>query len=377
MKKLLSVSLAVSMATILLSGCDVADSSRSNNDNSASMAANDPFTSNPDGTGYYGDTNVVNFLPNAMNYFLRNKKFQDAETTARLIIEKNLEHGDKRGAINVYFPLKVALQMQGKLEQTISASDEQLKLALALLPRNPMIECNIYIDKGGAFVGLERWQEAEDVLVKAKKIAEDSQLNNYLPGIEHNLAVVKNKKPATSSLAIPVDVQNRLNPEKIEKAVKVGHWMKDKLEKLGKSDPSLNSCLMALEQPDFRGAIGEEGGIIAFDDQDNPTHGRTTRIFNSENGQTMYVRGLTDEEIKSSAEELTKYYRKVVGAESRKTIKVIVIFSNTFKIAACESVLNEDPRKDYYMSVDIRTKAAKLYRVEGDKNFLLAGEQIY
>ena len=380
MKKVLLVSLTVWAATVIFSGCDVADfgqGNKSNDSGSAPIATNDLFICNPDGTGYYGDPGVVGTLPNGMNYFIRNEQYQKAELTARAIIDKNLEHGDKRGAINVYFVLKIALQMQGKLEQTLSACEEQLKLALALTPRNPTVECNVYIDKGGAFVGLERWQEAEEALITAKKIAKDGGLDKYLPDINHNLAVVKAKIPAINELVLPGNPRGKIDQAKIEKAIKTGRWIKDRLEKLGKSDVGFNSCLMAVEQPDFSGVIGEEGCVIAFDDQDNPTHGRTTRIFNSENGQTMYARGLTDEEIKSSAKELKNYYQKVVNAESRKTIKMIVIFSNTFKMAGCESILNEDRGKDYYMKADARTRTAKLYRVEGDKQTLIAEEEIY
>jgi len=170
--------------------------------------------------------------------------------------------------------------------------------------------------------------------------------------------------------------QEELTPQ--QRAYKSAAAVGEKLvEMKGNSDPSVNTCLSAVKQPEFLGAIGREGAIIKFDQQDNPVEGITTRTFDRSTGKFFDVRELTPVEISSSAVELKDYYRTVLNSAQRKKIKTIVIFSETFKKAACDALLNMDDGVDYYLEGDIKTGLATVHRVAGGKRKIVAQEKIY
>jgi hypothetical protein len=145
----------------------------------------------------------------------------------------------------------------------------------------------------------------------------------------------------------------------------------------GSEEWSINSQIGALKQPYFPGAVGTEGAIVTFDEKDNPIHGITTRAFDRKTNRPCLVREFTSAELAEASKELKEYYYTVLDAKSRRDIKTIVIFSDSFRTAVCESLLNLRHDTDYYMGASLTTKNASIYRKQSGVQTLIAEEKIY
>jgi hypothetical protein len=142
-------------------------------------------------------------------------------------------------------------------------------------------------------------------------------------------------------------------------------------------DASLNTQIYVLNQPTFPGAVGKEGAIVNFDANDNPVRGITTRTFERETGVRFDVRELTSAELAEASEALKKHYYSTMSAEDRRDIKTVVIFSESYKMAVCESVLNLRKDRNYYMLADRSAKTAGIYIEVAGVKTLIAEDKIY
>ncbi|MCX6720348.1 MAG: hypothetical protein NTW11_00895 [Candidatus Staskawiczbacteria bacterium] len=139
----------------------------------------------------------------------------------------------------------------------------------------------------------------------------------------------------------------------------------------------VNTHIGALKQPYFPGAVGTEGAIVTFDEKDNPIVGITTRVFIRETGEHCQVRELTSAELAEASKELKKFYHTTLDGKSRQRIKTVVIFSDNFRTAACESLLNLREDCDYYMQASLKTKNASIFKEHAGGQTLIAEEKIY
>ena len=163
------------------------------------------------------------------------------------------------------------------------------------------------------------------------------------------------------------DIKKALNIAYRVKAMRIG----------GSEEWSINSQIRVLKQPFFPGAVGREGAIVTFDEQDNPVRGITTRVFDRETGRPCLVRELTSAELVEASKELRGYYYTVLDAKNRQCIKTIVVFSESFKTVVCESLLNLRQDRDYYMSASLTTKNISVYMRQSGVQALIAEEKIY
>ncbi len=145
----------------------------------------------------------------------------------------------------------------------------------------------------------------------------------------------------------------------------------------GKEEPTINTQIGALKQPTFPGAVGKEGAIVTFDEKNNPIHGITTRTFDRKTGKHYEVKELTSAELKEASEALQSYYYEILNFADRQNIKTIVVFSESFKMAVCESILNRRLDRDYYMGASLPKKTASIYMQQAGTKLLIAEEKIY
>lgn len=138
--------LTVSMSVLLLISLSCAkkrdEPSKAGSDKPSIKSFGTPET-------YYGDPDRIGELKKAVMYFVREQKWQDAETTLRIIIDSNQKHNDKKGLVNNYCFLGLILRMQGKQEQELDSYKRELEIARSLLPREPAWECDALINMGG------------------------------------------------------------------------------------------------------------------------------------------------------------------------------------------------------------------------------------
>ncbi len=316
---------------------------------------------------YYGDPSRVGELKKAAMYFMREQKWQDAETTLRVIIDSNQKHNDKRGLVSNYSLLGFVLRKQGKQQQELQAYRQELETARNLSPHDPYLECNAFIDMGGAQISMKQFKDAEKSLKTARKIAQNNSLDDLIPLINHNLRIVEQKilfgfgqPPEKRKGAVEPDI------ERARKAVKV------LLRATGKDNVVLNTCALAIRQPDFSGVVAEEGCIVMFDDKGELVFGITTRIYDYKTGRKVQNRSLTRRELKNASSSLKSYYE---GLDIPSYIRTIVVFSDSFKAAACEAILNMAEGREYFLEAE--GKVAKIYRVENGERELIAAEMIY
>jgi len=145
----------------------------------------------PNGDGiYYGDPTRVGELKQAVLYFMRNDQWEDAETTMRTIINSNVEHDDRRALVNNYSILSLCQKMQGKSEQALVASRQELKIARTLSPAEPASECEALLNMASAQLMLEELAEAKQSLQEARDIAERHKLHEKLNAIKDGFRLV-------------------------------------------------------------------------------------------------------------------------------------------------------------------------------------------
>lgn len=164
--------------------------------------------------------------------------------------------------------------------------------------------------------------------------------------------------------------------EDIQKALTIAQKIKA-LKMGGDQEWVINTQIGVLKQPFFPGAVGEEGAIVTFDEKDNPIRGITVRTFIRETGKPCEIHELLTAEIVEAHAELRDYYRNTLSVEDRKSIKTIVVFSEGFKDAVCESILNLRQDCDYYMSANKTDKTAGIYRVQSGIKSLIAENKVY
>lgn len=361
-KHILIISISVFLSISLSCAKKRDESSKAGPDKPSTKSFGTPET-------YYGDPDRIGELKKAVVYFVREQKWQDAETTLRVIIDSNQTHNDKRGLVNNYCFLGLVLRMQGKQEQELDSYKRELEIARSLLPREPAWECDALINMGGVQLLMGQFEDAKESLENAKKIAQENSLDNLIPQIDHNLRIAEQKLSAVPLFGQPPKKRKGAMDYNIEKAREV---VKILQKSVGKGSPSLNSCAFAIQQPDFPAVIGEEGCIVKFDDKGEPIFAITTRVHDYKTGIEIRNRQLTDREIKQAASSLRDYYQSL-GLPS--DLRTIVIFSNSFRAAACEAVLNMAQGKEYLLKRE--GKIAKMYKVENGQYELIAAEMIY
>lgn len=162
----------------------------------------------------------------------------------------------------------------------------------------------------------------------------------------------------------------------IKKALTVAQKIKA-MKMCGDQEWVVNTQISVLKQPFIPGAVGIEGAIITFDKDEIPIFGITTRTFIRETGKTCQIRELSSAEIKEASPVLKDYYRNTLSAEDRKNIRTVVIFSEGFKNAVCESILNLRRDCYYYMSASQTEKTAGIYREQNGIKSLIAEDKVY
>ncbi len=184
----------------------------------------------------------------------------------------------------------------------------------------------------------------------------------------------------------PADLRNVLEQPipketnaKIARALRVAEALK-RLK--GDSDIALNTCAGALEQPQFTGTLGREGAVVLFDERDEPIKAMTTREIDYETGAQFRARPYTDAELRESADQLKSYFatlqsrypaiRSLTGSS-----RCVPIFSQSFRLAACDVLLNADQSVEYYLHSSLLTKSAQVVRSGPAGSKVVASEVIY
>jgi len=311
----------------------------------------------------------VDELKKALMYFFREQKWQDAETTLRIMIDLNQKRNNKKELAENYCLLGFVLRKQGKQQQELQAYKQELEIARGLSPRDPSLECDALINMGGVQVSMKQFKDAEKTLKEAKKIARDNDLDNLMTSINNNLWIAEQKLPIKFLVGQLPEKRKGTVELDVKQARKVAKAL---LETIGKDNPALNVCAYAVRQPDFSGVVAEEGCVAKFNDDGEVIYGITTRVYDYKTGQKIRNRSLTERELKNANSALKSYYEDL---NIPSDIKTIVVFSDSFKAAACEAILNMAEGKKYFLEAE--GKVAKMYKVEDGERELIASEMIY
>lgn len=358
---------AVAVTIMLISGLLIGTFGCDERTNSSSKVLSSPPPAKD--ITYVGDPARVGTMAKAALYFLRKHQWCDLETTVRALIAANEKARDDRALIGNYVLLGIALRMQGKKAQEIDAYGRELETARRLTPPDAAAECDALTNIGNALAEKQNFERAAAAFKEAREIARRNNLHDLLASIENNLTLAKARVAPPRGSMLWGDFPT-IRAGVLECDMGQARSLAANARELVKGNVAFNMCARAVEQPDFPGVIGEEGGIVTFDGQGNPNHVLTTRQVDYRTGLRVDTRELTREEIIGVVSALKRYHSKI---DPNGT--TILIVSDSFKAAACETLSNADEKTLY--SLKRNGVEAQLHKVQGGLDEVIASEAIY
>ncbi len=137
--------------------------------------------------------------------------------------------------------------------------------------------------------------------------------------------------------------------------------------------PTTESLLgYAITQPQFGGLIREEGIFCVFKD-DVPVAAITTKVLDYRTAQRAVVRRYTPQELRAVTRELTVFARRH-KRDTGKTLTDIVIFSESYRDAAVEVILNREAGLETPYSLRNWGPAVVILQRLADRDLAVAGE---
>jgi len=130
-----------------------------------------------------------------------------------------------------------------------------------------------------------------------------------------------------------------------------------------------------LNEPDFSGHLKEWGAIVQFDSAGNIKEVRTLKTVDFSSGNRYNVRAYTEQEIASCRTQILNR-RKQLGVPIDMAFP---IFSESFKLAVAEAVLNDSSVKTYTIGRGSGLEQDELQVIEftGISRNVIAADALY